>query len=400
MLNIKPSIEEYAGEVNDSKCPHYSGRLYRESFSSQAELLYLTHQIGYACIFTRISIKRMVAAMPSDSPLVRQWILLRTLCARRYGSTVKDLAEEMDVSEKTIRRDLETFLAAGFPLEEMVGDFGRKSWCISQAKNQPEIGFAFDEAIALYLGRHLLEPLAGTLFWEAAQRAFRKIRAVLGKEALKYLDNFGTMFHQTMVGTSDYSKKANLIDELMVGIEDRKAVFISYQSLRATEPVTYDVYPYGLTYHRGSLYLIGCSPQHEEIRHWKVDRIENAEVTKFPFNLPEDFDLHEHLASSFGVFHGNGDVHVKVRFSPEVARYVQESSWHKSQKLSKQKDGGVVAEFDLNSTKEIKSWVLGFGRHAVVLEPESLRQEMAEEIGKMTSVYEEDAEQFVLPKGE
>ena len=59
-----------------------------------------------------------------------------------------------------------------------------------------------------------------------------------------------------------------------------------------------------------------------------------------------------------------------------------------------------MAEFDLNSTKEIKSWVLGFGRHAVVLEPESLRQEMAEEIGKMTSVYEEDAEQFVLPKGE
>ena len=37
--------------------------------------------------------------------------------------------------------------------------------------------------------------------------------------------------------------------------------------------MTYDVYPYGLTYHRGSLYLIGWTPDHEEIRHWK-DRIE------------------------------------------------------------------------------------------------------------------------------
>lgn len=387
MLNVKPSHGKAAGEGIDSKCSHCSNQHDQESLSPHIQRLYLTRQLGYAHVFARISLKRMVAAMPSDSPLVRQWILLRTLCARRYGSTVKELAEEMDVSEKTIRRDLETFLAAGFPLEETVGDFGRKSWLISQTKNQPDIGFTFDEAIALYLGRHFLEPLAGTLFWEAAQRAFRKIRALLGKEALKYLDNFGAMFHQTMVGTSDYSKKANLIDELMVGIEDRKAVFIAYQSLRATEPVTYDVYPYGLTYHRGSLYLIGCSPEHEEIRHWKVDRIENAEVTKFPFNLPDDFDLHEHLATSFGVYHGNGEVHVKVRFLPAVARYVEESSWHKSQKLSKQKDGGVVAEFDLGDTEEIMRWIQSFGKHAVVLEPDELRQEMIAEFTKALSAY-------------
>ena len=51
------------------------------------------------------------------------------------------------------------------------------------------------------------------------------------------------MFHQTMVGAGDYSKKADVIDELMVGIEDRRAVFITYQSLQATEAVTYDIYP-------------------------------------------------------------------------------------------------------------------------------------------------------------
>ena len=229
--------------------------------------------------------------MPEQSPLVRQWILLRTLCARRYGATVKEMAQEMGVSDKTIRRDLETFQKAGFPLQETVGDYGRKRWRIDPARAQPGLFFTFDEAIALYLGRHLLEPLAGTLFWEAAQRAFKKIRASLGSEALKYVERFGTMFRQTMAGVSDYSKKADLIDELMVGIEDGRAVFITYQSLRATEPVTYDIYPYGLTYHRGHLYLIGWAPEHEEIRHWKVDRIEDAEATQVHFNRPEDFDL-------------------------------------------------------------------------------------------------------------
>ena len=127
------------------------------------------------------------------------------------------------------------------------------------------------------------------MFWEAAQRAFKKIRATLGADALKYIDQFGTIFHQTMVGAGDYTKKAELIDELMVGIEDRKAVFITYQSLEATEPVTYDIYPYGLIYHRGALYLVGRSPQREEICHWKVSRIEDAEVTDVPFPAARGF---------------------------------------------------------------------------------------------------------------
>ncbi len=325
--------------------------------------------------------------MPGESPLVRQWILLRTLCARRYGATVAEMIEEMGVSDKTVRRDLETFQKAGFPLEEIVGDHGLKRWRVDPAKTQPGLTFTFDEAIALYLGRHLMEPLAGTLFWEASQRAFKKIRATLGTSAQRYVEKFGTMFHQTMVGASDYSKKADVIDELMIGIEDRRAVFLTYQSLKATEPVTYDVYPYGLTYHRGSLYVIGWAPDHEEIRHWKVDRIEDAEATQLQFNRPEDFDLHEHLAKSFGVYHGDGNVHVKVRFSAAVARYVEESKWHESQKLTGQKDGSVIAEFDLDDTEEIKRWILSFGRHAEAIEPEDLRQQIIDELGTLANRY-------------
>lgn len=342
---------------------------------------------GYARAVARSYLSRVEPAVPNESPLVRQWILLRTLCARRYGATVKELAQEMAVSEKTIRRDLETFQRAGFPLEETVGDYGRKKWHMDPARTRPGLTFTFDEAMALYLGRRFLEPLAGTVFWEAAQRAFRKIRATLGPGAIEYLERFGRMFHQTMVGMGDYSKKAEIIDQLMLGIEDRRAVFITYQSLQATEPVTYDIYPYGLSYHRGSLYLVGWAPQHEEIRHWKVDRVEDAEVTEFPFQRPKDFDLHEHMAKSFGVYRGDGDVHVVLRFSPTAARYVQESTWHPSQKLTPQKDGSLLAEFDLDGTEEIKRWLLSFGRHAEVLEPGELRKQMVDELGPMIEKY-------------
>jgi hypothetical protein len=72
--------------------------------------------VDYAQVLVRCYLKRGNATMTEVSPLIRQWILLRTLCAQHYGVTVKELASEMDVNEKTIRRDLEAFQTAGFPL--------------------------------------------------------------------------------------------------------------------------------------------------------------------------------------------------------------------------------------------------------------------------------------------
>jgi len=325
--------------------------------------------------------------MPEEPPLVRQWMLLRTLSARHYGATIRELGQERGVSEKTIRRDLETFRRAGFPLEETAGEFGKKSWRIDPSKSQPGLTFAFDEAVALYLGRRLLEPLAGTLFWQAAQNAFRKIRASLGAEALRHIERFGGMFHQTMVGASDYSQKADMIDLLMQAIEEHRAVIMAYQSLRATEPVSSDVYPYGLAYHRGSLYLVGWSPDHGEIRHWKVDRIAELHLEELRFPPREDFDLKKHLASSFGIFRGSGRVRVEIRFSARVARYVEESKWHASQRLARQKDGRLLAAFELDHTEEIKHWILSFGKQAEVLGPAQLREEIKEELAEMGGIY-------------
>ena len=70
-----------------------------------------------------------------------------------------------------------------------------------------------------------------------------------------------------------------------------------------------------------------------------------------------------------------------------MARYVCESNWHDSQKLTPQKDGGVVAEFDLSDTEEIKRWIMSFGQHAVVQEPESLRAEIVQELNSLLAAY-------------
>ncbi len=288
-----------------------------------------------------------------------------------------------------IRRDLAVFRAVGFPIAETVGPRGCKTWRIAASAAGVQLHFTFDEAVALYLGRRFLEPLAGTLFWDAASRAYKKIDAWLTPGASRSIEKLLPSFLKTTVGASDYSQKWALLDDLTRAIEDRRITHVVYQSAQATEPVSYDIYPLGLVYHRGSLYLVGVAPRHEgRIRHWKVNRIEAVNVENLQFQRPEGFDLREHLGISFGIFDGHGNVTVKVRFAPAVARYVTEGRWHAGQKLTRQRNGGLLAEFRLSGTEEIKSWLLGFGRHAVVLEPDELKKEILAELDAIRSAYE------------
>ncbi len=326
--------------------------------------------------------------MSHDPQLLRQWSLLKILSARHYGATIEEMAQETGVDPRTIRRYLKMFQNVGFPLEATKRAHGCKVWTLKAgASGTPDISFTFEEAIALWLGRRFLEPLAGTPLWQAAQKAFKKVRACLSNTALAYLDKMAERLHQTGL-PGDYSDKAELIDRLMVAIEDAHVTFVNYQSLSATEPVQYELEPLGMVYHRGSIYLVATSREHRALRHFKIDRISDVAVENFKFERPADFDLSTHLAGSFGVFQGNDDVHVRVRFRPPVVRYVQEKKWHASEKHAPQTDGTLIAEYRLTSVEEIKRWLLSFGRHAEVLEPESLRSEMQEEGRVLASLYE------------
>ena len=98
----------------------------------------------------------MKRASPYARPPIGGRIPGYGLCARHQGMTVREMAEEMGVNEKTVRRDLEAFRQAGFPLEETVGAHGLKKWRIDPKRNRPGLSFAFDETAALYLAGHLM----------------------------------------------------------------------------------------------------------------------------------------------------------------------------------------------------------------------------------------------------
>lgn len=319
----------------------------------------------------------------------RSWDILRRLSGCADGITVGDLAKQTGVSLKTIRRTLKQFADNGIPLEESVGPKGRKSWRVTGTYGDGAFQVRFDEAASIYLGLKLLHPWMGTLVGQAATELGLKLTKTLSRQVRKYLDRVPDLLHVAALGPSQYADKSELIDLLMQAAEDHSVVRLTYQSRQATEPVTYEIHCYGLMQYRGALYMAAFAPHHGAVRHYKIDRVEAVEITGKKFSRPSEFDLATHLSGAFGIFRRNDSrpIFVRIQFDRDVARYVREKQWHSSQRLTDQVDGSLIAEFELTATEEIKAWALSFGSKAEVLDPKSLREEIAAELQQLTQRY-------------
>src|SRR5439155_6615790 len=136
-------------------------------------------------------------------PQERHWRLLQIVTARRLGETVAWLAEDLEVSEKTIRRDLSLLRKVGFPLRESVADKGLKRWML-ESRHAPPAAIRWDEAASLYLGKKLFQPLTGTFLAKGLSSLYRKIDDVLSEDSRKYLDRMAQMWLVTQPAASDY----------------------------------------------------------------------------------------------------------------------------------------------------------------------------------------------------
>lgn len=299
---------------------------------------------------------------------------------------VDSLAKALKVSSKTVRRDLNDLRKLGFAILEQGEPHGAKALSLDK-KAIPQLKLTYDEVFSLLLYRLGNPTFDGTQIGQAAASAFAKVEGAMGPVEKDYVQRMLPRVRRNSVG-GDYSKHSDTVEALTLGIEDTKAIEITYLSARSTEPVTYVIEPYGLVEHRGTLYVVGHSKRHDEIRTWKVDRMVAAEITRHSFQQPSGFDINEHFRGAFAIVRGDSAVKVTVRFNGSATRYVQDKRMHPSQRVELQTDGMALVHFELTSTLEVRSWILSFGSAAEVLSPESLREEIREQIVQMLVRYD------------
>ena len=110
-------------------------------------------------------------------------------------------------------------------------------------------------------------------------------------------------------------------------------------------------------------------------------------MTDKEFEKPDTFSLESYLQGSFGLFTSGKLQTVRVKFTGWAATNVREQQWHRSQKITRNTKDYAIACFELSDLTEFKRWVLGFGRHAVVLSPRKLVKEIALELAEAQAGY-------------
>jgi predicted DNA-binding transcriptional regulator YafY len=295
------------------------------------------------------------------------------------------MAEQLGAAPRAVYRDLDVLQDLPVPLYTEKN--GRESfWKIDpDYKSKLSIPFSLSEVLSLYLAQDSIRPLDGTVFHDSLQSLFEKVWAVLPKPLFREMVGLRKSFLSGIPAQKNYGDYREFIKIIQEAIQGRKVLQLLYHP-RDQAPAERKVNPYAVHLRNGSLYVIGHCHLRKDIRTFVVDRMQKIKQTEDSFVMPPDFSLESYLRHSFGMFREEL-ARVRVRFHKSLTRYLLERRWHPSQKNKKLKDGSLELTFEVAGTKEIKTWIMGFGSLAKVLEPASLVKEIKGDLGKSLKSY-------------
>jgi predicted DNA-binding transcriptional regulator YafY len=279
------------------------------------------------------------------------------------------LARELEVSTRTIRRDMEALSAAGIPVYSVRGGTG--GWALVDDYRTSLTGLSTTEALAMIVGqpRGFLSDLG---LDDPGEGLILKLLAAVAPAAREHAEHARQRIH---VDVGHYwgpvvGKRPALLPSLLQAIWDDRMIETRYNTGRRT----IEIAPYGLVRKGDRWYLIG--ERDGTLRTYRVDRMHELAVTDAAFSRPDDFDLVSHweqardaYAETFASFQVclriRGDALVRARWA-----------YARTCRLSPaDADGWVDAEFDTEDWDGAVGLVRSLGCEVIVVGPEKLRTE-------------------------
>ena len=286
----------------------------------------------------------------------------------------RKLADELEVSSKTIQRDIDFMRdQLGLPIEYDQLNFG--FIYTEPVTHFPSIEVSEGEVVALFVAQKALEQYHGTSFEKPLQTAFEKIADGL-KDRIKFkwgdVDS-AVSFRGIGISVADLE----LFETVSRAVLDSHELVFEYKKLGSNRFEDRRVQSYHLGCVENQWYLFAFDLARQQLRTFALPRMRNARNTKMRFSRPADFSINDHLGGSFGVFKGKAKHQVRICFDAFAARLVSERQWHTSQKMKRLSEGRLELTMKLDSLEEIERWVLSWGAHARVLEPLELKNRIS-----------------------
>ena len=305
--------------------------------------------------------------------------------AKAGGVTMEELGRKIGVDRRTAYRIKDTLEELNFPLyadNSSLDGRTRYRFLDSYLKRLPnltvpELNLTLPEVIALYFIRGHSRVFKGSDIESNIEAAFAKLDAFVPEGLAGKLDKIRTLFTPTAKYTKDYSGKQEIIDSLTDAIFRQNTCLVEYHSFHDDSVRNFRIEPLSFFERDGGLYIFVRSTKYGQIRVLAVERIGMLNIEEMTFDPPEDFDPSVYLEGAFNIIFDDPMI-FRIRFSAEVARYIRERVWGREQTITEHPDGSILLELHTSGWVDVKRWILGFGPDAEVLEPEMMREEVAE----------------------
>lgn len=301
-------------------------------------------------------------------PLERLVNLLALLLEARRPLTFEEIRrtlpeaytqEDKASAKRQFERDKDTLRQIGIPVEVVPTDAFEveEGYLVSRERYElPDVSFTPEEAAALFVAA------GGPEQDPQAAQAVRKLAT--GVEA-----GLGAFTEVATTGGVDASGPH--LQAAADAAARRRSVSFRYRPLEG-EPGERRVDAWALLYRRGSWYLVGRDRDRDEVRSFRLSRIESrvrdAGEAKPP---PEGFRAADHLqAGPWGL--GEPQTRARVAFGPKVAWWAL-AGVPDARTIATRPDGWVEAEVPAGQGEAFVSWILSFGPDAVVVGPRDLR---------------------------
>ncbi len=306
------------------------------------------------------------------------------LLQNRGKMTTKELAKELEVTERTIHRDMEALSATGIPIIAVRGKSG--GWKLLDQYRTNLTGLKYDEIISLLISPsiQLLSDLDLSKEWyDARQKMIAALPNSFRKESLD-------VWNRIHIDTSAWKQPSEKIDSFKIlqeAIWQEKVLQIKYERADGKE-IFRTVDPLGLVAKGSTWYLIASSD--EKIRNYRASRLLTVEMTDKSFTRPDDFHLEKYWVESTQNFINTlPEYKAEVEVSPSIVhrmkftgRFVQIENIEPPTA-----DGWIPVSLRCDTEQEAIAYILGFGDQIRVIFPTSLQQEIYQMARKIVAFY-------------
>ncbi|MBP2703840.1 transcriptional regulator [Microbispora sp. RL4-1S] len=317
------------------------------------------------------------------SRLLSLLLLLQT----RGRLTAAEIAEELEVSVRTVYRDVEALSAAGVPVYADRGPLG--GYRLLDGYRTRLNGLSAEEASSLFLAG-LPGPAAELGLAGFAAAAELKLLAALPPEPRSHAARMRERFHLDVPGWYRGNDEAPFLMDVAAAVWEDRVVRLRYRRWGPAE-VERLVHPYGLILKGGSWYLAAACDG--GVRTYRVSRILGAEVLDDRFDRPAGFDLvafWERFAADFAA--RMYTAHAVVRLTPgieDLLRYTLGADVVDKALADGvvEDDGRIRVVVPIESVNHARWQLLRLGASVEVVEPAELRDLMARAVADLAELY-------------